>query len=246
MSNMFDILTPILAEAIRQNRIASVRPINRTALHPNGYYVPAVSRVHYNGSKSIFWFADGSKVIVDCSAGDNYDRKTALAYAICKRMFGKVKADGTVDGNGFGQKMQKIVDAGFDQVKAEQDTIEKKRKAKAEHLARQKREQEVAFEKRVRERAEELRIERAANDLLNDPDSLTKTKKQMLNESEDMAAEDFFKINEPIRTSGLLQVDPKDAWKFYRRPDKPFSQFTQQEKREYWKYHNAKRRAGLK
>ena len=213
--------------------------------------VPSVDRIHYNGTKSIFWFSDGTKVIVDCSAEDKYDRKTALAYAICKRMFGKVMPDGTVDGNGFGQKMQKIVDAGFDQVRAEKEILEKKRKAKAEHLARQKHDQEAAFERKVKARAEELRIERAANDLLNDPDNLAKTKKQMLNESEDMTVEDFFekkpiKVKEPIRTSGLLQVDPKDAWKLYCRPNKPFSQFTQQEKRDYWRYHNAKRRGGLK
>ena len=199
----------------------------------SGHFVPDVQRVHYNGNKTIVWFVDGSKVITDCSAGDKYDRQTALAYAIVKRMYGKIGAYDKnghwdpclVDGNGFGTKMKKLVDSGFDQVKEEQLASEKKRTARAEHEARQKAQQAAAFERRAQALAEELRLKRRAEEIL--AASLENPSKKIITEDKPRAA-----------TSS-----PKDSWKVYCRPDKPFSQFTDAEKREYWRVHNAKRRA---
>ena len=232
LNDLINILCPSKEYAVPQTYQASQTY--------SGHFVPDVQRIHYNGNKTIVWFVDGSKVITDCSAGDKYDRQTALAYAIVKRMYGKIGAYDKnghwdpclVDGNGFGTKMKKLVDSGFDQVKEEQLASEKKRTARAEHEARQKAQQVAAFERRAQALAEELRLKRRAEEIF--ATSLENPPKKIINES---------KPKEFIRTSGLMQVDPKDAWKFYRRPDKPFSQFTDAEKREYWKAHNAKRRA---
>ena len=163
-----------------------------------GYFVPEISRVHYNNNKTIVWFSDKSKCIVNCSPADKYDRQTAIAYAICKRLFGKVGAYDAnkkwdpylVDGAGFGQHLQKIVAAGFDQVLAEKQVAEQKRKAKAIHEAKQKAEQEAAFERRAKRMAEEILLKRRATDIANDiEDSLNNPKKAtdkpklMLNEN---------------------------------------------------------------
>ena len=196
----------------------------------NRYFVPEISRVHYNGNTTIVFFTDGSKCVIKCSLADVYDRQTAIVYAICKRLFGKVGAYSDkehkhwdpylVDGAGFGQKMKKIVDSGFDQVAAEKEILEQKRKAKAAHEAKQKAEQEAAFERRAKRLAEDILLQRRATDIANDiEDSLNNTKtnankpQQMLNEN-----------------------------KHYVRPNKPFSKFTMDEKHEYWREQNRKRK----
>lgn len=220
-----------------------------------------ISRVTYSGNKTIVWFIDGTKCVVKCSANDTYDRQTAIAYALVKRMFGKVGRydektkkfiENEIDGNGIGTKLEKIAANGFDQDAEKKAIKAKKAEARANHLARQKKESDEAFERKARKLAEELRLKKRAEEILQET-TLNKTKK-VINESKDnlMTAEDFFadpapskkiEVKAPARTSGLCQYDSKDAWKFYKRPDKPFSKFTQEEKKLYWRMHNAKRRA---
>ena len=227
-----------------------------------------ISRVTYSGNKTIVWFIDGTKTTVTCSSKDNYDRQTAIAYALIKRIFGKIgRTDpktgkfyaNEIDGNGIGIKLEKIAAAGFDQDLENKNLKAKKALAKIEHEARQKAEHDAAWAKRVKERAEEIRLEREANALLDQEDSLRKTGgKKPLNESNVTA--DEFSNNDSNATSyakpgtvlyGNLskgnakknKLFQEDSWKSYKRPDKPFRQFTQAEKRDYWKYQNAKRRA---
>ena len=213
-----------------------------------------ISRVTYSGDTTVVFFTDGTKTTVKCSSNDTYDRQTAIVYALVKRMFGKIGRydsktkkfyENEIDGNGLGTKLEKIADAGFDQ---DEEKWLKDRKAKAqEHVARQKMESEAAWKKKVEKRAKEIKLEREAAALA---DSLGNSKK-VLNESI-MNASEFFGGGEqkivtakPLEKKSEVQVegDPKDAWKYYRKPNKPFSQFTSEEKREYWRYHNGKRRA---
>lgn len=197
-------------------------------------YVPEISRVTFNGNTTLVWFNDGSKCVVNCSAEDKYDRKTAITYAIVKRLLGKVKPDGTVDGNGFGCYLQRIVDAGFDQEKEERLASEKKKTAKAEHLARQAAEKKAAFDKRVEERAKQIILERAAIDRANqiEDDARNIKSKTMLNETT---------ASENSSRSCACNNSNNQPHEEYVRPNKPFSKFTQAEKRAYWRYHNAKR-----
>lgn len=213
-----------------------------------------ISRVTYSGDTTVVFFTDGTKTTVKCSSNDTYDRQTAIVYALVKRMFGKIGRydaktkkfyDNEIDGNGLGTKLEKIADAGFDQ---DEEKWLKDRKAKAqEHAARQKMESEAAWKKKVEKRAKEIKLEREAAALV---DSLGNPKK-VLNESV-MDASEFFGGGEqktvtekPLEKKSEIRVDgdPKDAWKYYQKPNKPFSQFTSEEKREYWRYHNGKRRA---
>lgn len=194
----------------------------------NGTYFPGVQRVTYNGSTTIVFFNDGTKCTVECSPNDKYDRQTALAYAICKRLLGKVGRvdkngrfiENEIDDNGFGSAMKKIVDAGFDQKKAEAEAAKQKREAKAKHEAAQKAAHEAAWQKRVQKRAEEIRLEREAEQWLADhPNGFKNVKNapKVINETK-------------TETS-------------YVRPNKPFSQFTQEEKRAYWREQKSKRRS---
>ena len=125
-------------------------------------------------------------------------------------------------------KLEKIAASGYDQDAEEKLAKEKKATAKAKHIAKQQAEHDAAWKRKVRARAELIRLEREANALLDELDkeySLKKTtSKKILNESVKTAKED-------------------SSWTSYRKPDKPFSKFTQAEKRDYWRYQNAKRRA---
>ena len=215
-----------------------------------------ISRVTYSGDTTIVFFTDGTKTTVKRSGADKYDRQTAIVYALIKRLFGKIGRydsktkkfyENEIDGNGLGTKLEKLAAAGFDQDEEKRTLKARKTKAQEEHAARQKRESEAAWKRKVAKRAEEIKLEREAAALV---DSLRNPKK-VLNEST-MAANEFFGGGEqktvtekPLDKKSEIRVegDPKDAWKYYRKPNKPFSQFTSEEKREYWRYHNGKRRA---
>ena len=215
-----------------------------------------ISRVTYSGDTTIVFFTDGTKTTVKRSGADKYDRQTAIVYALIKRLFGKIGRydaktkkfyENEIDGNGLGTKLEKLAAAGFDQDEEKRTAKARKAKAQEEHAARQKRESEAAWKKKVAKRAEEIKLEREAAALV---DSLENPKK-VLNEST-MDANEFFGggeqktvVEKPLEKKSEIRVegDPEDAWMFYRKPNKPFSQFTSEEKREYWRYHNGKRRA---
>ena len=205
-------------------------------------YIPTIneipiSRVTYSGNATTVFFTDGTKTTVRCSSNDTYDRQTAIAYALVKRLFGKIGRydektkkfyENEIDGNGLGLKLEKIAANGFDQDLEKKNLNAKKAVAKAAHVARQKAEHDAAWQRRVAKRAEEIRLERDANAYL---DSLSKTKKP-LNESACQCHK-----TAPVSTGSSA------SWQNYKRPDKPFSQFTSEEKKAYWRAHNAKRRA---
>ena len=217
-----------------------------------------ISRVTYSGDTTVVFFTDGTKTTVKCSSNDTYDRQTAIVYALVKRIFGKIGRydsktkkfyENEIDGNGLGTKLEKLAAAGFDQDEEKRTAKARKAKAREEHAARQKRESEAAWKRKVEKKAEEIKLEREAAALA---DSLGNSKK-VLNESI-MSADKFFGTVEPempatkpLEKKETVQtekpLDPKDAWKYYRKPNKPFSQFTSEEKREYWRYHTGKRRA---
>lgn len=242
LDDLYAILNGIFNNASikRSSKTTPAQPQETTTSQPKtfGYYCPEIQRVTFNGNTTIVWFVDGTYCIVNCSAGDKYDKKTAIAYAMVKRLLGKVgKVDPKtkkfnakeIDGAGFGCYLQKIVDKAFDQQQEEKIALEKKRTAKANHLARQAAEKKAAFDRRVEERAKQILLERAAIDRANQ-------------------IEDNVRSNNghtgcscPDGTCSCKTSD--NILDTYVRPNKPFSQFTASEKSEYWKYHNAKRRA---
>ena len=85
------------------------------ALTYNQVNMPAVKSVIFNKNATIVYFVDGTKCIVRKSALDEYNREHAVVYAIVKRAYGIVNADGTVDGNGMGNMLAKVVANGYDQ-----------------------------------------------------------------------------------------------------------------------------------
>ena len=55
-------------------------------LHHTG--VPPVKKVIFSGPKTIVLWADGTKTIVSCGAGDTYDYYAGFCAAVVKKLFG--------------------------------------------------------------------------------------------------------------------------------------------------------------
>lgn len=240
--SLFDLIEDMLANAEAYHKPVATKPYAPpVAQQPkvSGYFCPKVQRVIFNGDATIVIFADGTKSTVMREKNDKYDKTTAVAYAIVKRLLATAydKKSMAVNSN-YINVIHGLVETGYDQTLEDENKAKLEREAQAKHEARQKIEQERAFRRRVKNRVKELKVEQAAQEMLKD------NKSNFL--VENAKPEGVVYANNPpsgmTRTSGLAQIDPKDAWKLYKKPDKPFSQFTQQEKRDYWKFHNAKRR----
>lgn len=213
----------------------------------NGRYFPTINeipikRVAYSGNRTIVWFVDDSKVIVSCSGHDTYDRQTAVAYALVKRLFGTVDPKtGLVDGAGIGRKLEDIAAKGFDQDSKDAVVAAKKAKAQAKHKAAQKKQQDDAFERRARALAKQMRIQKRAEEILKEEESKPAKKELLTEDARTITAEEFFGVD-TLKECGCGPKCKCNETDEYVRPNKPFSQFTQEEKRAYWRYHNAMRR----
>ena len=246
LQHIIDDIFGVYTSSSKQPQATKSTPVNPKNFNSNqpkvfGYWCLEIKRVPFNGNTTIVWFQDDTYAIVNCSSGDKYDRKTAIAYAMVKRMLGKVgKYDKQakkfnakeIDGNGFGCYLQKIVDNAFDQEKEEKLALEKKRTAKTEHEARQTAQKKAAFDRRVEERAKQILLERAAIDRANEIEDYNR--EHACNKKNNTC--DFFHTNCSCNAADSI-LDT------YVRPDKPFSKFTPEEKRKYWKYQNAKKRS---
>lgn len=219
-----------------------------TVYTEHGKYFPTINeipikRVAYSGNRTIVWFTDDSKVIVRCSSHDKYDKQTAVAYALVKRLFGTVDSNtGLVDGAGIGRKLEDIAEKGFDQDTKDMTVAAKKAEAQAKHKAAQKKQQDAAFERRAQALAKQMRIQKRAEEILKEEASKPAKKKLLTEDLNTITAEEFFGIDasEKCNCGPKHKCNDTDE---YVRPDKPFSQFTQEEKHAYWRYHNAMRRS---
>ena len=51
-------------------------------------YLPEIKNVKFNGPATIVFWADGTKTVVKCQAGDDYSKEVGLAMCIVKKVFG--------------------------------------------------------------------------------------------------------------------------------------------------------------
>ena len=51
-----------------------------------------IERVIYNAPATIIYWTDGTKTVVKCQPGDEYDRLTGFLLAVCKKAFGNTGA----------------------------------------------------------------------------------------------------------------------------------------------------------
>lgn len=197
---------------------------------------PEVSRVIFNGDYTIVYFNDNTKIAVKRGAGDPEDRQTAVVYAIAKRLFWKGEYDkkGNPDVTGFYSWIQRLVDNGFDQQTAEANEAKRKAEAKAAHDAKQAAEHDAAVKRKIARRAKQIEIEREAQKLADAKTAaLDQPKKTVICEKTDCQCK---KSN-----SKIAEAISSESTK-YIRPNKKFKDFTQTEKRAYWRNANMKRK----
>lgn len=194
--------------------------------------LPKITQVIFNGDATIVKFVDGTKSVVRRHGNDAADRTTAVVYALLKRVLATTANMKTDEVNAaYINSIAHLIDGAYDQEKEEAAKAEREKKAKAEHDARQKKLQEKAFKRRVKNRVKDLQVEEAARNVLAGKGTTAEPAK--------MITETTAPAREPTSAP-----ESKSSWIEYQRPNKPFSQFTDEEKREYWRAQNSKRRAG--
>ena len=222
-----------LLNTVTKDLIKNIDCINESTVDLNTPIIgtcPQVKRVTFNGDVTVVYFVDNTKIVVRRSSADNADRQTAVVYAIVKRMFwnGKYDKKGNIETVGFCNWLNKIVKNGYDQKEAEATEKERERIRKAEHAARQKAEHDAAVERRIKQRAEELKIEEAARALLNTETSIPNKK---------LICEDASHVCKCDKKADSLTKTG------YVKPKKRFADFSQEEKREYWREQNRRRKS---
>lgn len=221
MNTSFDqYMTILLNNMVNASDMYTMTFDRESTSKDEGFTCPPIDRVIFNGDHTIVWFKDNTKTMVKRSPVDKDDRQTSIVYAIVKRMFGKRKDDGTVDSYGFYSWISKLAKNGFDQQLAEATEKERKAEARAKNAAKQRAEQEAAMERRIRRRAEEILVEREAEKMLNDATT------KVLCESPECKCKSKIKkaLTESTNDSGS-----------YVKPNKKFKDFSQSEKRAYWR-----------
>lgn len=155
----------------------------------------------------------------DVVVADDCSKEAAIAYAWFKRCFGKPKEPGSLEyvSAGVGGKLHKLVQGAYDE--AYEEAISKAKK-EAKRKANEKAHAEAqrkAHNRKLKALAKRLALEAEAKALI---EASTKQPKP-LNEDKGEPAPKHTHCNGCSRA--------------YIRPSKPFSQFTQEEKREYWR-----------
>lgn len=180
---------------------------------------------------TIVEFVDGTKSIVQCSAQDKPNVETAIVNAIVKRVFGiPDPKTGIVDGSGTGTWLRKLSENVWDQQAEMAKIKEAKSKAKAEHEARQIKEHQAAHERKINKLAKEISNYVEALEKLG---YVTKTTVQPNEKS--CACSCSKTPTASAKFTDLPKAPVKSESAPYVRPNKKFSEFTQEEKRAYWR-----------
>lgn len=130
------------------------------AIPPFFYLIPEIKKVSYNTTITTIHWSDGTKTIVRCGQGENFDKYTGFMAAVCKKLFGSTTA---------AKNICSRVDA--ETLKA--DAVAER--AKNEAIAKQKREkrEKEIIKRRAKEFVIEMRARTLANEMLNVTHELT-------------------------------------------------------------------------
>lgn len=176
---------------------------------------------------------NGVKLPTPVLTADDFAKGLGIIQCLFKRCIGSINQDGTIDGSGGARWLKQKIAESYDQGVMEVYGKEFKRIQAAENEAKHQAEAKKAHERKVKKLAKQMALKKEAEAYLETKKAtktasakckpLCETKKPSCGcekhscsgEKPKMTASDFFKA--------------------YVRPDKPFSQFTQEERREYWR-----------
>lgn len=173
---------------------------------------------------------NGVKLPVPVLTADETSKEFGIISCLFKRMIGTIKLDGTIDGTGSGkwlkdqisknsydQKLMEVYGAALKKLNA-QKNVEK-------HTAAAKK----AHARAVKRLAKRLALKKEAEELLA-------AKKAAKTDSLKFSGKAAVKpLNESGCTCSCKTKKTRTSDSPYVRPAKRFSEFTQEEKRDYWK-----------
>lgn len=201
--------------------------LTTTIRFKDGTVCTVANSVHDKVNAVLVTEHNGVKLPVPVLTADDTAKEFGIISCLYKRMIGKIKSDGTIDGTGSGKWLKdQITKNSYDQnVMAIYNAAVKKltaeNNAKAHAAAAKK-----AHDRRVKKLAKRLAIQREAEELLA-AKKATKTTSA-------------FSTPKPLNETGCTCSSCKTKKTRtgdspYVRPAKRFSEFTQEEKRSYWK-----------
>ena len=231
------------------NRNMSIENEAQVSRRMKNLSCPAVDKIIFNGDTTVVFFVDGTKSTVKKDTMDTYDRKTAVVYAIIKRLFATDFVKGAANSNYINAIGKLIENKSFDKEESERIRVQKAKEAHEKHIAEQKKLSDRAFKRRVKNRIREIKVEEAARANLETEkisghgkskisQILTETGRKSEKKTTSPESNRSSRISQILAESKSNMLDPP-----YQKPRKPFSQFSQEEKRAYWRAQNAKRRA---
>lgn len=200
--------------------------LTTTIRFKDGTVCTVANSVHDKVNAVLISEYNGVKLPVPVLTADETSKEFGIISCLFKRMIGTIKPDGTIDGTGSGKWLKdQISKNSYDQgVMAVYNAAVKKltaeNNAKAHAAAAKK-----AHDRRVKKLAKQLAIQREAEELLA-------AKKAAKTAS-------AFSTPKPLNESGCTcsckTKKTKTGDSPYVRPAKRFSEFTQAERREYWR-----------
>lgn len=171
---------------------------------------------------------NGVKLPAPVVTADDSSKEFGIIQCLFKRCSGSINNDGTINGSGGARWLKQKIAESYDQGVMEVYGKELKKIQAAENEAKHNAAAKKAHERKIKKLAKQMALKKEAEAWLeakNATKTTTSAKCKPLCESKKhvctctkpkMTASEFFK---PA----------------YVRPDKPFSQFTVEEKREYWR-----------
>lgn len=164
---------------------------------------------------------------------DDAAKEAGIVNCLFKRCIGNIKANGTIDGSGGARWLREKIAESYDQNVMEVYGKALKKAQAAENAKKHADAAKKAHNRKVKKLAKQLAIRKEAEALASASKVATKNQqsvkplcetkifvKPAINNSFNKAAADFFSDAEPAK---------------YIRPNKKFSEFTQEEKRAYWR-----------
>ena len=120
-----------------------------------------IDQVIFNDPATIVTFKDGTKVCVKACDKDKFCKETGLIYAIIKRLYANdVDENGYLKSKGLGEKINKIVECGYDQKEAD---ARRRAERKAKKAAKEKAKAKENLANEVSEQAAKEAVEQVYN-----------------------------------------------------------------------------------
>lgn len=211
--------------------------LTTTILFEDGTRCSCSNSVHDKVNSILISEYNGVKLPVPVLTADDSAKEFGITQCLFKRMIGTINKDGSINGRGgakwlkdqitknsYDQKLMEVYGAALKKLEAENN--------KARHAAAAKK----AHARKVKKLAKQLALKKEAEELLAAKKAAKTASAKPLCETKISIKPAVEKSCSSSKSSGCCKhFAPARACEMYTRPNKRFSEFTQEEKRAYWR-----------